>query len=65
MFSLMYVKSVELPEGNRRLLKVLSGGTGTGEIRLYKRIRKNLELIEHAHIASAICEYGQEELPEN
>lgn len=63
--SLMYVKSVELSEGNRRLLKVLSGGTGTGEIRLYKRIRKNLELIEHAHIASAICEYGQEELPEN
>ena len=62
--SQMYVKSVELPEGNRNVLKMLCGGTGTGEIRLYKRFGKNLELIEHAKIASALCEYGQLEKPE-
>ncbi len=60
----MYVKSIEIPEGNRNVLKMLCGGTGTGEIRLYKRFRKNLELIEHAKIASALCEYGQLEKPE-
>ena len=62
--SQMYVKSVELPEGNRNVLKMLCGGTGTGEIRLYNRFGKNLELIEHAKIASALCEYGQLEKPE-
>lgn len=60
----MYVRSLELPEGSRKVLQMLCGGTGTGEIRLYKRIRKTLELIEHAHITSALCEYGQEELPD-
>lgn len=60
----MYVRSAEVPEGKRKVLKMLTGGTGTGEIRLYKRIRKNLELIEHAHIAGALCEYGQLEEPE-
>lgn len=62
--SQMYVKSVEIPEGNRNVLKMLCGGTGTGEIRLYRRFGKNLELIEHAKIASALCEYGQLEKPE-
>lgn len=62
---LMFVRSFELPEGNRNILKVLSGSEGTGEIRLYKRIHKNLELIEHAEIAGALCEFGQKEEPEN
>lgn len=60
----MYVKSVETPDGNRTVLKTLCGGTGAGEIRLYKRFGKNLELIEHAKVASALCEYGQLEKPE-
>lgn len=60
----MYVRSIEVPEGKRKVLKMLSGGTGSGEIRLYKRIRKNLELIEQAHIAGCVCEYGQLEEPE-
>lgn len=60
----MYVKSVEIPEGNRNVLKMLCGGAGTGEVRLYRRFGKNLELIEHAKIASVLCEYGQLEKPE-
>lgn len=60
----MYVKSVETPDGNRTVLKTLCGGTGAGEIRLYRRFGKNLELIEHAKVASALCEYGQLEKPE-
>ncbi len=61
---LMFVRSIELPEGGRKILKVLSGGTGNGEIRLYKKIKKNLELIEHAKIQNCLCEYGKIELPE-
>ncbi|MBQ7158589.1 MAG: hypothetical protein IJS09_04060 [Treponema sp.] len=54
----MFVRDYEAPEGQRKLLKVLGGGTGFGEIRIYKKIKKNLELLEHAHVADALCEYG-------
>lgn len=61
--SKMYVKTVEMSEGKRAVLKVLSGGTGTGEIRVYRRIKKNLELIEHAKVSNVLCEFGQKEIP--
>lgn len=60
----LFVRSWEIPEGNRNILKILSGVSSDGEIRLYKKIRGSLELIEHASIASALCEYGQPEMPE-
>ncbi len=56
----MFVRDYEMPQGKRCLLKIL-GGNGTGEIRIYKKIRKNLELLEHANIYEAICEFGQVE----
>ncbi|MBB5225481.1 hypothetical protein DYE50_03525 [Treponema ruminis] len=56
----MFVRDYEMPQGKRCLLKVL-GGTGKGEIRVYKKVRKNLELLEHANINDAICEFGQTE----
>ena len=62
--SLLFLRSLELPEGKRKVLKLLCGGNGTGEIRLYKKIKKNIELIEHAHIANALCEFGKHEIPE-
>ena len=62
--SLLFLRSLELPEGERKVLKLLCGGNGTGEIRLYKKIKKNIELIEHAHIANALCEFGKHEIPE-
>lgn len=60
----MFVRDYESPVGGRKVLKVLGGGTGTGEIRLYRRIKKNLELIEHCAVSKAICEYGNFEYPE-
>lgn len=60
----MFIRDYESPEGGRKLLKVLGGGTGTGEMRLYKKIKKNLELIEYVRIANCICEYGNIDLPE-
>jgi len=56
----MFVRDYEMPQGKRCLLKIL-GGNGTGEIRIYKKIGKNLELLEHANIYEAICEFGQTE----
>lgn len=56
----MFVRDYEMPQGKRCLLKIL-GGKGNGEIRIYKKIGKNLELLEHANIYDAICEFGQTE----
>ncbi len=52
-------RNIEYPEGGRKLMKLIAGGDGTGEIRLYKCLRKDLELIEHARIGKALCEFGQ------
>lgn len=60
----LFVRNIELPDGGRKVMKQLVGGTGTGEIRLYHHVGKNLELIEDAHIADALCEFGQLEEPE-
>lgn len=57
----MYVRDFEVPEGNRTLLKILSGGNGTGEIRVYKKTKQDLELLEHAHVANCLCEFGNAE----
>ena len=55
-----FVRDYEMPQGKRCLLKVL-GGVGRGEIRVYKKVKKNLELLEHATISDAVCEFGQTE----
>ena len=57
----LFVRDYEIPDGHQKLFKVLSGGTGTGEIRFYKNVNRSIELIEHAHISHALCEYGAEE----
>lgn len=59
----MIVREYECPEGGRKMLKVLSGATGTGELKLYRKVKKNLELIEDVHIANCLCEYGNIEYP--
>ena len=59
--SKLFVRNIELPEGNRKVLKLLAGGSGTGEIKLYRHIGKDLEIIEDAHVAFALCEFGQAE----
>ena len=42
----LYNKKLELPEGNRKILSMVQGATGTGEIKLFKKIRNTLEQIE-------------------
>lgn len=54
-------RTIETPEGNRKVLNMLEGGTGVGEIKLYKRVHNTLEQIENAKINKAICEYGHVE----
>ncbi len=61
---LLYVRSWEMPDGERKTLKILGGGSGNGEVRLYKRHGKNLELLEHCRIAGVLCEYGRPEIAE-
>lgn len=52
-------KNFEIPEGNRKLLSMVQAGTGSGEIKLYKRIKNTLEQIEHAKLYNVVCEFGQ------
>ena len=51
-------RTIELPEGRRKVLNLLEGGAGTGEIKLYKHIGNTLEQIEHATLTKVICEFG-------
>lgn len=57
----LYNRKFELPEGNRKILNLLEGATGTGEIKIYKRIGNTLEQIEHVKLVKTICEFGQSE----
>ena len=54
----MIDRSLELPEGKRKVLNLLEGGSGTGEIKLYKHIGNTLEQIEHATLQKVFCEFG-------
>ena len=57
----LYNRQLELPEGERKVLNLLEGATGTGEIKLYKKIGPTLEQIEHAKLAKVVCEFGHNE----
>ena len=57
----MLVRDYEMPVGKHKVQKVLSGFNGTGELRIYKKIKKNLELIHHTKIENCISEFGNVE----
>lgn len=57
----LFVRDYEIPQGKRTLLKVLSGGTGHGEIKIFNKVKQNLEMLHHVGIYDCICEYGQNE----
>lgn len=57
----LYHRTFELPLGSRKVLNLLEGATGYGEIKLYKRNGASLEQIEHATLSKVICEFGQTE----
>ena len=54
----LYNRIIEKPEGNRNVLNLLEGGTGFGEIKLYRKNKKAIEQIEHAKLTKVICEFG-------
>ena len=47
------------PDGSMPHKTLWSGGSGSGEIRLYKKVNKSLELFEHARVENCGCEYGE------
>ena len=55
----LYNRKLELPQGRRKIMDLLEGFGGTGEIKLYKKNRKTLEQIEFAKIEKAVCEFGE------
>lgn len=57
--SSMYNRKMEMPEGKRTILNILESGSGSGELKLYRKNGKNLEQVENATITKAICQYGQ------
>ncbi|MCR4580853.1 MAG: hypothetical protein K5681_10965 [Treponema sp.] len=54
----LFNRSIELPDNSRRIMNLLEGGTGTGEVKLYKRVGSTLEQIEHANLVKVVCEFG-------
>ena len=60
----MFLRDYECPEGKRKILRVAGSGIGTGEVKVFKKIKKALEQIEYARVENMVCEYGGYELPE-
>ena len=57
----LFNRTIELPDGNRKIMNILEGAAGIGEIKLFRKIKDTLEQIEHAKIIKAVCEFGQQE----
>jgi len=57
----LYNRYLEFPEGKRKILNQVEGATGTGEIKIYKRIGNTLEQLEHVKLVKVLCEFGQSE----
>jgi hypothetical protein len=55
----MKLKTYEVPSDSTKKLHLLTGVTGNAEIRVYKMVKKTLELVEHVRTAHALCEYGE------
>ena len=58
----LYNRIIEKPEGNRNIINIVEGGTGFGEIKLYRKNKKAIEQIEHAKLTKVICEFGKSDI---
>ena len=54
----MFVRSYTCPSDPADELQILGGASGNGELRLYKRAGKNIEMIEQVKLEDVCCEYG-------
>lgn len=50
---------LESSEGKKKGLNLLEGGSGYGELKLYKQDGKAIEQIEHAKLKEVVCEFGE------
>jgi hypothetical protein len=55
----MLLVNYEAPNGTKRHNRLWNGGTGYGEIKLYKKNGHERILLDHVAIRSAGCEYGE------
>lgn len=55
----LFVREYEVPQGKRTLMKILGGGDGHGEIKVFKRVKQNLEMISHVGIYNCLSECGR------
>lgn len=58
----MLFVNYEAPNGLKLHNQLWNGGTGHGELKLFKKKGRELELIEHASVKNAGCEYGEYDL---
>lgn len=55
----MLLINYESPDGQKRHNRLWNGGTGYGEIRLYRKMGGSKQLIDHIELRNAGCEYGE------
>lgn len=55
----MLLVNYEAPDGSKRHNCLWNGGNGTGRIKLYKKEKKSLKLIDDISVTHVGCEYGE------
>lgn len=55
----MLLVNYEAPDGSKRHNRLWNGGNGTAEIKLYKKTREGLKLVDDMRAAHVGCEYGE------
>ena len=55
----MLMVNYEAPDGSKRHNRLWNGGNGRGRIRLYKKNKGSLELIDDIKVSHVGCEYGE------
>ena len=55
----MIFVNYEDPDGVKRFDRLWNGGNGYGNVKLYKKRGKNLELIDDIKCGHVGCEYGE------
>lgn len=55
----MLLVNYESPDGKKRHNRLWNGGTGTANVKLYKKVKGKLELIDEVEAKHLGCEYGE------
>jgi hypothetical protein len=55
----MILINYEAPNGKKLHNRLWNGGTGYGRIKLYRKTRKGMKLVDYIEVKNAGCEYGE------